>query len=497
MNCTCKRLLFVWLIRPFLFGLIGVSTALAQTPADRVFTAEQLRSDFQLMRRALEEAHPGLYRYQTKDSANRAFDAIAAKLNRDMTESEFRQVIHPAVTRIGCGHTSLEYSKAFAKWRKKHLAKPLPITTFLAADNRLFITINNSTSAIAAPGSEILQLNGQPIRGIQEQIYSHVSSDGYNETFKRLVANLRFDKYFRYVTGYEGDSLTVTLRDSSGVVQDALLRLKLVKKPKKDTTATPKPGEKLTKTPKPKKRTLTFSERDSSVAVLTLNTFSGGGQRGFFRRSFRALAGQPRIKTLVLDLRTNGGGSSDACVRLLRYLIAHPFQPYAEGDAPLRNVSFNKYLNQRFDRFVGRLVANVKTPQGTYRRRGVGKMYQPMAGTGFRGKISVLTSGNTFSAGAITASLLQLNERERTTFIGRETGGGRYGCSAFVTPFLRLPETGVRLRFPLYKISLPVAGPDEGRGVMPDFPVDYTIQQVLKKTDLDMDKALELAKSTH
>ena len=495
---THSRLLFVCLINSFLVGPIGTYAALAQTPADRIFTVDQLRSDFLLMRHALEEGHPALYRYQARDSANRAFDVIAAQLNRPMTESEFRRVIHPAITRIGCGHTSLEYSKPFAKWRKRHLTKPLPVTTFLAADNRLFITANNSTSAVAAPGSEILQINGQPVWVIQEQIYSHVSSDGYNETFKRLVANIRFDRYYRYVTGYEGDSLAVTLRDSFGNTHNALLRLKPAKKLKKDTTATPKPGQKLTKTakvPKPKKRALTFSDRDSSVAVLTLNTFSGGGQNRFFRRSFRDLTQKPRIKTLVLDLRVNGGGSSDACIRLLRYLIAHPFQAYVEGDAPVRNVSFDKYVNQKFDRFIGRVFLTTKTPAGTYRRKGVGKVYKPITSTGFRGRILVLTSGNTFSAAAIVSSLLQQKERGRTTFIGRETGGGRYGCSAFVTPFLRLPETGVNLRFPLYKISLPVPGTDEGRGVMPDFPVQYTIRQVLAGKDLDLEKALELAKS--
>jgi hypothetical protein len=62
---------------------------------------------------------------------------------------------------------------------------------------------------------------------------------------------------------------------------------------------------------------------------------------------------------------------------------------------------------------------------------------------------------------------------------------------------LRLPETGVRVRFPLYKISLPVPGTDQGRGVMPDFSVQYTIQKVLAGKDLDMEKALELARLPH
>jgi hypothetical protein len=475
--------------------LVGHSTV-AQTPTDRVFTANQLRTDFQLMRRALEEAHPALYRYQTRDSANRAFEAVEQQLNRPMTESEFRRVIHPVVSRIGCGHTSLEYSSALTKYRKKNKIKPLPITIFLDADNRLFITANNSTDASVKRGTEILRLNGQSVAALQEQIYSHVSSDGYNQTVKRLITNLRFDKFFRYVTGYEGDSLALTLRDSVGAVREVLLRPRPAKKPAADSLAKPQLTAKPTKTENkpetPKKRSLTFSKRDSSVAVLTLNTFSGGGQKRFFRQSFQTLAGQPHIKTLVLDLRANGGGSSDACVRLLQYLIARPFQPYSEGDAPIYKPSFNRHLNQKFDRFVGRLLFNTKTPQGTYRRRGVGAVYKPMKNSGFGGKLLVLISGNTFSAAAITASLLQLNERNRTTFIGRETGGGRYGCSAFVTPYLRLPETGVNLRFPLYKITLPVPGTDEGRGVMPDILINGTIRDVLANKDLDLEKALEM-----
>jgi C-terminal processing protease CtpA/Prc len=470
---------------------------LAQSPLKKVYTTDQLRRDFGLMRRALEEAHPGLYRYQPRDSVNRTFEAVAQQLNRAMTESEFQRVIHPVITQIGCGHTSLEYSKAVEKYRNKHKIKPLPISPFLTADNRLFVWRNQSTDSLARPGSEITHLNGQTVRAIQEQIYQRVSSDGYNETFKRLVLNLRFDKFFRYVTSYEGDSLAVTLRDSLGNTRQLLLRPKPTKKTKVDSLTKPQLSAKPKKAEKPIKRTLTFSDKDSTVAVLTLNTFSGGGQYRFFRRSFRALAAQQRAKTLILDLRANGGGSSDACTNLLRYLIDQPFQAYREGDAPVRQVSFNRHLTEKFDRFIGRHFFTVKTPTGTYRRRGVGKVYAPIEKTGFHGRILVLTSGNTFSAAAIVSSLLLTNERDRTTFVGRETGGGQYGCNGFVMPFLRLPETGVRLRFPLYKISLPVTGIDNGRGVMPDFPISPTIQDVLASKDVDMAKALELAKSAH
>jgi hypothetical protein len=62
-------------------GAIRVVAAEALTPA-------QTQSDFDLMRKALEEAHSGLYRYSTKADMDRIFDKERAKLGA-MTRTEF------------------------------------------------------------------------------------------------------------------------------------------------------------------------------------------------------------------------------------------------------------------------------------------------------------------------------------------------------------------------------------------------------------------------
>src|ERR1043165_5441959 len=71
------------------------------------FTREQLREDFQIARRALEEGHSGIYRYTSKAELDAAFDRAEASLDRPMDAYEFFRVMAPTVARIKCGHTSI------------------------------------------------------------------------------------------------------------------------------------------------------------------------------------------------------------------------------------------------------------------------------------------------------------------------------------------------------------------------------------------------------
>jgi len=56
----------------------------------------QTQADFDLMRKALEEAHSGLYRYSSKAEIDGTFDAERAKLNRPLTKAEFMAVLKAA-----------------------------------------------------------------------------------------------------------------------------------------------------------------------------------------------------------------------------------------------------------------------------------------------------------------------------------------------------------------------------------------------------------------
>jgi hypothetical protein len=468
------------------------------TPLTKTYSVAQLQSDFRLMRRALEEAHPGLYRYHPCDSVSAWFDAAYRRLNRPMTEIEFRRAVEPAIDRLGCGHTDLYASRAFTRYRKKNPLRAFPVD-ITVLNNRIFVRANRSTDSTIRRGAEIMAIDGRPAETILADFFRYISSDGYNQTFKPYVLNAgSFGSYYALVYGIDSTAQRFTFRDSTGLTRTLAFRTKPTKTPPRLDSLDKRnvPASKPRKRPKPEKtpneeRQLTFSDRDSSVAVMKVASFSGFGQRLFFKESFATLARQKRIRTLIIDLRGNLGGNSGTSLKLASYVLENPFQAYTQVDAPVRQVSFSRELGWKFWRFWIRNFFTHRTPEGTYRRRGVTRLIKPTRG-GFQGRVFLLINGGTFSAASIFASLVKHNAADRVTVIGRETGGGAYGCNAFTSPYLTAPETGVQLRLPLYKIVLAIPGPDQGRGVLPDVPVAYTLPAILSGQDLDIEKVYEL-----
>ncbi len=94
--------LIVLMILPL--GLAGLKIEAVVT---ETLPPAETQADFDLMRKALEEAHTGLYRFSTKSQMDRAFDAQRAKLNRPMTKAEFLVVLAETLAQIRCGHTGL------------------------------------------------------------------------------------------------------------------------------------------------------------------------------------------------------------------------------------------------------------------------------------------------------------------------------------------------------------------------------------------------------
>ena len=195
---------------------------------------------------------------------------------------------------------------------------------------------------------------------------------------------------------------------------------------------------------------------------------------------------------MVIDLRNNGGGRSDASIKLMSYLLDSVYVVYKQVDAPVSKPSFNKYLGWKFIRLGVRYFASKRTPTGGLLNRATGKTHQPAKRNHFDGRVFVLTNGGSFSASAIFTSIVRQHGRVKT--IGRETGGGRNGCNAFVSPMLTLPQTRIRVRMPMFKIVLEIPTLDIGRGVMPDYPVEFTFDDANKGRDLDMEKVLEILK---
>ncbi|MGA0557149.1 S41 family peptidase [Larkinella sp. VNQ87] len=467
----------------------------------RVYTVEQLRSDFAVLRKTLEERHPSLYRYATREEMDRNFDEVARQLYRPMTEVEFRELLRPLIVRIRCGHTDVQESLYASRSGRKPQPEWLPFDIILQND-RLFIGRNRSTDSSLVCGTEVLKLGNHSVKDIIQAARDRWPSDGYNQTFKNYFLELYHleETYWRHFGGRS--PWTLTVRDTTSAERVTTVRRRPVNA--RDIPTAPAPATvKRSKKSRHKTetsfdddaklqliRSLHFLNSDSTAAALIINSFGYDRYQSYHREVFETLE-KLKVQDLVIDLRQNTGGNAEIGSDLMSYLMKSDFRQVDRAECRVRRPNACSYFDRKEKRVLRQNFRFMKIEGGRYQfgKSNVG-WNKPASEHRYSGKVYVLTSGRTFSAASIfTASL---KAQRPVTIIGQETGGGEAGCNGGIIQTLTLPETRLRVRFPVFWIATASRNPDQGRGVMPDYPVDYTVQDRIKQRDLDMEKALEL-----
>jgi len=234
-----------------------------------------------------------------------------------------------------------------------------------------------------------------------------------------------------------------------------------------------------------------------STAVLTIRSFEGFADLAhekplgvFFAEAFHDIEAH-RVRTLVIDLRDNGGGHDELGRELFAYLAAAPFRYYAGLYLRSSAFSFSQYADPPMP----------GPPPNLYETDAEGRLrwlaspnygiHRPEAER-FSGRVFVLMNGGSFSTTAEFLSVAHFNRR--AVFIGEEAAGGYYGNTSGATIVVTLPNTGMRLHLPLQRYDLAVAGfSPMDRGVPPDYRVVATARDVLAGRDRAMETALRLA----
>jgi hypothetical protein len=111
----------------------------------------------------------------------------------------------------------------------------------------------------------------------------------------------------------------------------------------------------------------------------------------------------------------------------------------------------------------------------------------------FKGKIYVLTNGNSFSGTGECTSLIHFHKK--AVFIGEECGAGYYGNTSGFMPTLTLPNTKIRIRIPMIRYTMSVSGFPRDRGIIPDHQVSPTIEDLLNQKDTVLEFTIDLIKN--
>jgi hypothetical protein len=463
---------------------------------NRKYPPEQLRTDYQIFRHILEESHPGLYWYASKESLDQYFDRGYSAIQDSMTETQFRILLSYVIARIDCGHTAVRYSKRYTHYLDTARLKQFPLVVKLWGDTMVVAANINPLDSVVKKGMVIKSIEGHSVQELRDSLFNYQVTDGYSLTgkFQSLSTGFSFGGWYKNIYGLP-DQMKMRYLDSAGQERETKLA---VYDPRADTlvdahSAFRKGMDRV----RQRRQWDLFGSRNlqvdtaGSTAFMTINTFSNGNHlKSFFRKGFRLLD-EKKIRNLIIDVRSNGGGDATNSTRLTRYIIDKKFKLADSLYALHRRSRYGKYIEKDF--FYGVLLTFLthKGPDGKYHFGYFERHYfHPIRNHHYQGRVYVLVGGNSFSATSLFAGCLK--GQKNVTLVGEETGGGYYGNSAWVIPDVTLPNTGIRFRLPKFRLVVDRHRLKDGRGVMPDVQALPSTEAIRRGIDFKAEKVREL-----
>ncbi|MBO9673152.1 MAG: hypothetical protein J7577_06895 [Sphingobacteriaceae bacterium] len=475
---------------------VGNSTA-ADTVAKNLLPVKSMQEDLAVLWDAIRELHPGYGFYTPTAQLKQAYQNLYRSLKKPLSESQFIDAVYPFLCQLRCGHTQLKHSvnfKPLANEKVPHL--PFHV---LVQQHQVWITTHQVPELHT--GDELMEMNGIPVAQMVDHGYNLYCGDGYNETFKELFLS-EYDgfedvcnKYYHWQPPYE-----LKLRTSKG-------ELKMIK------VDAAKNGEKLlaepqraidnfagwTVAPEIENSRLRF-QKNAPTAWFQATPFAYT-DTALYQQAF-ALIKQKGIRNLVLDVRHNTGGDIRVATRLLSYLADGDFN--IVGDVKSRFTDpaasqFARYFDAEITKGF-KIGFKADNKPGAWHHITVtsefGQLYgpfKPAKANHFDGNLIVLIDGATFSSGALFTAALKA-QNKNVKFIGRETAGAEEGCNGMTVQHLTLPNSKIIVDFPWMRVVSTAKQASRGRGIIPDYTIHYTPQDVVSNNDLDLKKALSLIK---
>lgn len=497
--------------------------SLAQQPyyAGKLFPVASLQEDFTILKKALQEAHIGLYRYVSKEMMDSLIDAQFNKINYPMTEIDFFKIINPVMCAIRDEHTFVLPSADY--WNSEigqtvYTGNPSPSKAKLfpffikVIGKRIFIDNNLSFDTSISDGSEILALNDKQSSLLIESLLPTLHTNGFVETFRyrNLEQFSLRQTYNRFMVHYaifigRPDTFNLIIQKPGSTQREyktiaALTSKEIYNHYWRRYSA-------INDVKKRMENPVEFKLLTAKTAYLRLSDFHNAAWQQYnlsysteYRNDFNYIK-EKGIENLIIDIRNNEGGNLGIGVELLQYIFKDPFRIYDYHECKnYRFPSFKKYM--RDPEAMERLPDSVflRSSENTFRSNPQvntetwSRPMQPVREP-YKNNLYVLINGATGSAASIFATLIRVNRKD-AIFIGEESGGDIEGPISGEGMDIVLPNTKIRADIPFLRRVVNLNGypHKKGRGIIPDRAVLVNIRDFVNKQDTQLQYTLDLIK---
>lgn len=469
--------------------LIWVTAAHAQVPAvpaisadstaalrNALLTPAAMQGDIAQIDAAFRALHPALFRYHSPASWARTVRDLQQWASVPQTRGDAFVAFSRMVASLRCGHTYLSF------WNQPRLvhawltdgSDKLPFEYDLVNRDRWIVTRSATFAAgdslAILPGDTIVAVNGVTVDALVRELLPLIRGDGDSDGKRRALLDFRHRKEF------ESIDVFLPLLHPPVHGQYAITRRRAGAEQVVQVASMPSAMRRTIAVPVPPARSMfEFTRVADGTALLRVDAFDYGRESykwaPFVTETFQALA-RDSVKTLILDMRENEGGSDEGAAFLLRHLLRAPrplpalrrYVSYDTVPAALRPVL------STWDRgFYDRRGTVTPKGDGTFDLLEDAEWPQLLVPTAdaFRGRVIVLTSYVNSSASHLLLRLLA--RQPGVTLIGDPSGGSLRAHTGGNLFFATFPGTGFEVDLPLIAYQWDPKNP--AGGVQPDIRV--------------------------
>ena len=477
-------------------------TAVSSAPAPTILKAGDLQADVAILRLAYEELHPGLYRYNTKNQMDAAFEALALQLNHDQSRQDAYLALSVFAAKIKCGHTYANFfNQPKVVVQELFLGQNRVPFYFDWLDGRMVVTQDSTPNHRLPRGTEVLEINGTSSNAILARLMTIARADGSNDA--KRVASL----------GVNGDSIYETF--------DIFFPMFFPQPTTKMKLLVQEPG--TTKPRAVEAEALTYEERIAPIKsreegrrggsdiVFDLRYLPDGSAhlrmptwalydskwdwKGWLNARLDEIA-EKKSSALIIDLRGNEGGLDVGNVILSRLVAKDLPLPTSRRLVRYRQIPQDllPYLETWDPSFKDWGTSAVELPEPWLTAPPVNYLHLKKfddnesgdtikaGGKHYAGKIFVLVDANNSSATFQFAQTVQQNELG--VLVGTPTGGNQRGISGGAFFFLQLPKSKIEMDLPLIGFFPPSEKPDAG--LKPDIFAAPKVSDMVDGTDVSL-----------
>lgn len=474
-----------------------------------LLSTEQLMADYFLIEEAILEVHPGTYRYNDRVSIDRGLSELRTAFQNPLTYGEAYLAMSKLTALIKCDHTKVGFNNQNRTVNSviHRQADKLPFTFRWVGDKMIVInSVADGSEGALERGSEVLQINGIDVSQIQKNMLPYIAADG--STDKNRIRKMEVDGYdFRYnafdvffplLVPLQGQKIDLSFR-KHGLKTVEHIEVSLITREERAE----KLAMKYPEFPENRDEMWSFEILEGDIGLLTINSFGLIGwkamtidYKAYLEGVFKELSSK-KIENLIIDIRENNGGNDEMSVELFSYLdIKKSIASKVLREGRTRYLQFPETLKPYVQTWGDNpwffeLETNDVSSDSTYyifKQSPDSDSFKKKKKYVFKGNVYMLTSSANTSLAFYTAQ--NFKRQKLGLLIGQETGGNVRGINGGQILFLRLPNSGI-------EIDMPVMGgfaygdqPDSG--VVPDIEVKPSLEDIVNRTDVELNTALRL-----